>query len=84
MVYDSAYYSVNTLVERQIAMLLCSQEKNNPLHFINTQMQCGGADCGIFAIAFATALAFGIQPELLTLSRVKCVSTLSNASMMVT
>ena len=30
--------------------------------YMDTQMQCGSTDCGIFAIAFATALANGEQP----------------------
>ena len=63
LVYDSVYYTVSTFVERQIAAMLCSQEKEIPLHFINTQMQYGSADCGLFAIAFATAIALGISPE---------------------
>ena len=63
LVYDSVYYIVSTFVERQIAAMLCSQEKEIPLHFINTQMQYGSVDCGLFAIAFATAIALGISPE---------------------
>jgi hypothetical protein len=63
LVYDSAYCTVNYYVERQIATMLCSQEKEIMLHFINTQMQYGSGDCGLFAIAFATAIALGISPE---------------------
>ena len=30
--------------------------------YMDAQMQCGSADCGIFAIAFATTLANGEKP----------------------
>ena len=32
------------------------------LHYNNVQMQSGQADCGLFAIAFATALLNGLHP----------------------
>ena len=32
------------------------------LQFMNVQMQAGGYDCGLFAVAFATALALGKSP----------------------
>ena len=32
------------------------------LKYMNVQMQAGGNDCGIFAIAFTTALVFAEQP----------------------
>ena len=62
-VYDSAYPTVSTFVEKQIACLLSSEEKEVDLQFINIQMQYGQSNCGMFAIAFATALALGHQPE---------------------
>lgn len=63
MVYDSLYCTVNSFVERQIATLLNTNAKEVDLQFVNVQMQYGGTDCGIFAIAFATALALGHAPE---------------------
>ena len=63
MVYDSLYCTVNSFVERQIATLLNTNCKEIDLRFVNVQMQYGGADCGLFAIAFATALALGHAPE---------------------
>ena len=63
MVYDSLYCTVNSSVERQIATLLNTNCKEIDLRFVNVQMQYGGADCGLFAIAFATALALGHAPE---------------------
>jgi hypothetical protein len=54
---------VNSFVERQIATLLNTNSKEIDLQFVNVKMQYGGADCGLFAIAFATALALGHAPE---------------------
>jgi hypothetical protein len=55
VVYDSLYCTVSYLINTT------SMEVN--LRFVNVQMQYGGADCGLFAIAFATALALGHAPE---------------------
>ena len=71
LVYDSAYASVNTFIKEQIATLLHTKEKEICLKFVNTQMQNGAVDCGLFAIAFATAIAFGYKPELLSFDQNK-------------
>ena len=62
LVYDSMYPSVGSHSKKQIAALLCSKEKELRLLMMDVQMQSGGYDCGLFAIAFATALANGIPP----------------------
>ena len=54
---------MNSFIERQIATLLNTNCKEIDLQFVNVQMQYGGADCGLFAIAFATALALGHAPH---------------------
>ena len=46
----------------QIAALLCTPNDIIKVNYIDVQMQDGFADCGVFAIAFATALANGEQP----------------------
>ena len=61
-VYDSMYPSVGTNTKKQIAALVSSQEKQIVIKMMNIQLQAGGSDCGLFAIAFATALANGIKP----------------------
>ena len=61
-VYDSMYPSAGTHVKAQIAALLHTTSPEIRLHFMDVQMQAGGSDCGLFAIAFATALALGKQP----------------------
>ena len=62
LVYDSMYRSASSSLRRQVAALLATQESEIPLSFIDVQMQSGGSDCGLFAIAFATALCHGKSP----------------------
>ena len=61
-VYDSMYPCVSDIVKRQIAALLATKEKEIKLKFVDVQKQSGGYDCGLFAIAFATSLVYGVQP----------------------
>ena len=61
-VYDNMYPSAGTLVKAQVAALLQTESPALHLQFMNVQMQAGGYDCGLFAVAFATALAFGEPP----------------------
>ena len=61
-VFDSMFISVPTMGKAQIAALLATKEKAVIVKFMNVQMQCGGSDCGLFAISLATALVFGKQP----------------------
>ena len=61
-VFDSMYASVSTKVKHQIAALLATQTKAIKLSFVDVQKQSGGYDCGLFALAFATALVNGINP----------------------
>ena len=56
------YPNVSTIVKSQIAALLATKNKEIKLRFMDVQKQSGGYDCGVFAIAFATALAHGINP----------------------
>ena len=61
-VYDSMYPTVGTYTKKEVASILCSKKKSIKLKIMDVQMQAGGCDCGLFAIAFATALANGIPP----------------------
>ena len=45
-----------------LAALLASTEKEIILKFIDVQRQSGGNDCGLFSIAYATAICFGKKP----------------------
>ena len=61
-VYDSLYPSVSSCVKRQIAALLATKHKIITLKHMDVQMQSGTYDCGLFAIAFATALVHNEHP----------------------
>ena len=63
-VYDSAYSSCSSSSKAQIAALLATQLPSIELKYMDTQMQSGSSDCGLFAVAFATAIVFGKQPGL--------------------
>ena len=45
-----------------IADLLQTEKKHIVIEHMNTQLQKGGDDCGLFAIAAATALCHGEDP----------------------
>ena len=62
-VYDSMLSSASNHVKSQVAALLHTSCKSITLEFVNIHLQAGGSDCGLFAIAFMTALAFGISPS---------------------
>ena len=61
-VYDSLYSSPPVVVKQQIAALLATRKPAIPLKYVDVQMQSGANDCGLFAIAFATALCSGELP----------------------
>ena len=61
-VYDSMYSCASTSIKQQIAALLATPSNSITLKFVDVQMQSGGYDCGLFAVAFATALVLGKNP----------------------
>lgn len=63
LVYDSMFRCVGTCVSMQSASMLQCTEDYVQFRVENTQIQEGGADCGLFAIAFATEHCFGNNPE---------------------
>ncbi len=60
--YDSVYPCAGTHVKAQVAAILHSETPSITLQFMNDQMQAGLYNCGLFAAAFATALALGKPP----------------------
>ena len=62
-VYDSLYSSAGTRLEAQFASLIQTEKPEISLEFVDVTVQAGTYDCGLFAVAFATALALGIRPE---------------------
>ena len=61
--FDSMYCYYPEHNKVQIANLLMTKITTIQLHYNNVQMQSGQADCGLFAIAFATALLNGLHPK---------------------
>ena len=61
-VFDSKYSSCSTQSKVQIASLLATKEPAILLKYVEVQRQLGGCDCGLFAIAYATALIKYQQP----------------------
>ena len=63
-VYDSVYGSLDQ--ETEAVVLNLFQGSLLPVQMAEIQKQDGGCDCGLFAIAVATALAFRHNPRTLT------------------
>ena len=61
-VYDSLFTSCSPEVVQAITCILQPTASSIILSFVDMHKQTGGADCGIFAIASATALCMGLQP----------------------
>ena len=60
--YDSMFHDVIELeVEEQVQDLLA--ESFIGINTVPVQQQLNGSDCGVFAIAFATCIVYGIKPE---------------------
>ena len=63
-IYDSlGSGSVPARTSEQIAAIVFSSSSSIQLIFKSVQMQSGGSDCGLFALAFATSLSKGEKPE---------------------
>jgi O6-methylguanine-DNA--protein-cysteine methyltransferase len=61
-IYDSVYSTVSVDTKMQVASLMCSNESTIVFKIHRVQYQQGSDDCGVFAVAFATDLAFGNEP----------------------
>ena len=70
-VYDSLYSHASTHLKAQIAALLATEKSQILLQFMDVPVQAGACDCGLYAIAFATALALGDKPELFSFNQPK-------------
>ena len=64
-VFDSLLSVPSSSVKLQISSLLMTNESQITLSYVDVQRQMGGSNCGLFSVAFATALGFGQQPGLL-------------------
>ena len=63
--YDSAYTSVSTDTFRVVARLVQCVEPSFKIEVMNISKQSGAVDCGLYAIAVLTSLAFGQDPTTL-------------------
>ena len=64
-IYDSKLNKkkVHTEISQQIASFSCTQAPHITLRVMHCQGQSGESDCGLYAIATATSLAYGIPPS---------------------
>ena len=78
LVYDSMYASARQATKTQAACMMMVAEPNLTLNFLDVQMQAGGSDCGVFVLAFATAIccSFKFLPIFLKMLRSKVMAYL--------
>ena len=61
-IFDNSFNDLDQESKTQISSILKYEGKTIKFHKIPAQHQVGGTDCGLFAIAFAAALCFGLNP----------------------
>ena len=49
-------------IRKKLQHGLCTPEKSITLQFMNVHHQVGSNDCGLYSLAYATALCNGIDP----------------------
>ncbi len=62
LLYDSMYATAGRATQSQAASMMMVADQTLTLTFADVQMQAGGTECGVFALAFATAICFGYSP----------------------
>ena len=63
-VYDSNYVAVSTHLHVQIACLLMTKHAEITINFVDMMKQSISYNRGLYAIAYATALAYGNDPAI--------------------
>ena len=66
VIYDSLSSSPNSFVVGSVASLIQTQETFFTLQLATASQQINHYDCGVYAIAFATALMFDTDPSKIT------------------
>ena len=61
-IFDSMHTDLPAMAKAQIATLLTTNKPAIKLQFMDVQKQSGSSDCGLFAIAYATAIVLGYSP----------------------
>ena len=68
-VYDSLPATCNNTLTRQVTAIVQCSGQQFTVRWINVQLQCGGDDCALFAVAFAEALCAGQDPRVLSFNQ---------------
>ena len=68
---DSLHMTLSKNIKKVIADLLRHQGSNITLNHCDVQWQSGSSDCGVFAIAFATAICAGHNPAAIVFNQRK-------------
>ena len=80
-IYDSLYGDISPSYKakflRQVAYMVMATSSQITLQWADTQKQKGTSDCGLFAIAAATSLCYGISPQYCTWEQEKMREHLS-------
>ena len=61
-VYDSLHWKLSSTSKKIVADLMMCRDKAITVTYVPVQWQSGGADCGLFALAFAASLCAGNDP----------------------
>ena len=77
-VYDSLHLHLSSKTKTVVADLLRHEGSTITLHYCGVQWQSGCDDCGLFAIAFATALCHGHEPAMKVYDQAKMRKHLRN------
>ena len=62
-VYDSLFYNCDNETEHVIANLFQCGPNKVTVKLAHSQKQSDSSDCGVYAIAFATAVVNGLNPS---------------------
>ena len=62
VVYDSKYASLSTETKLLLSQLVHTDKPAFTVKVASVTKQSGSADCGVFAIAYITSIAFGLDP----------------------
>ena len=61
-VYDSMFSYSSQCLRAQVACILHTNKPSFKLQFVDVHLQDGSNDCGIFSIAYAVTICYGMQP----------------------
>ena len=62
-IYNSIYENMDSDAVTQVCSIVRSKRKSVTLEIVNVQKQAGTTDCGLFSLAFTTALCYGECPS---------------------